>query len=145
LGQLNNLASLWVGFRLGAETQARQGQHPRQLGSSRRHAADAHIRPHADPAVRAECMRLIPMRRPGEVDEVAYAILFLASDESSYGSAPCPHRRCPEQDVDQSHSIPDNLVALFGAVGAWNCSAGNCGHTQQEAIAMVNNSSGGFI
>src|SRR5246127_2623346 len=28
----------------------------------------------ADPAVRAERMRVIPMRRPGEVDEVAYAI-----------------------------------------------------------------------
>ena len=36
----------------------------------------------ADPAVRAERMRT--MRRPGEVGEVAYAILFLASDESSY-------------------------------------------------------------
>jgi 3(or 17)beta-hydroxysteroid dehydrogenase len=24
------------------------------------------------------------MQRPGEIDEVAYAILFLASDESSY-------------------------------------------------------------
>jgi len=35
----------------------------------------------ADPAER---MRVIPMRRPGEVDEVAYAILFLASDESPY-------------------------------------------------------------
>jgi hypothetical protein len=38
----------------------------------------------ADPAIRVERMRTIPMRRPGEVDEVAYAILFLAPDESSY-------------------------------------------------------------
>ena len=38
----------------------------------------------ADPAVRAERMRVIPMRRPGEVAEVTYAILFLASDKASY-------------------------------------------------------------
>jgi NAD(P)-dependent dehydrogenase (short-subunit alcohol dehydrogenase family) len=38
----------------------------------------------ADPAVRAKRMNVIPMRRPGEADEVAYAILFLASSESSY-------------------------------------------------------------
>ncbi|HKF47978.1 MAG TPA: SDR family oxidoreductase [Terracidiphilus sp.] len=63
---------------------ARQGQYPRQLGSSRHHATDAHIRSTADPAIRAERMRFIPMRSAGEVDEVAYTILFLASDESSY-------------------------------------------------------------
>src|ERR1700720_1451812 len=31
----------------------------------------------ADPAVRAERMRVIPTHRPGEIDEVAYAIVFL--------------------------------------------------------------------
>jgi hypothetical protein len=39
----------------------------------------------ADPAVRAERMRVIPMRRPGDVDEVAYAILFLASELAAGG------------------------------------------------------------
>ncbi len=38
----------------------------------------------ADPAIRADRMRFIPMRRPGGVDETTNAILFLASDESSY-------------------------------------------------------------
>ncbi|MBN9487867.1 MAG: glucose 1-dehydrogenase [Alphaproteobacteria bacterium] len=38
----------------------------------------------ADPEMRAKTLKGIPMGRTGEVDEVAYAILFLASDESSY-------------------------------------------------------------
>ena len=38
----------------------------------------------ADPAVRAKMLKGVPLGRAGEVDEVANAILFLASDEASY-------------------------------------------------------------
>lgn len=38
----------------------------------------------AEPGLRAEMMKRIPLGRPGEVDEVANAVLFLASDEASY-------------------------------------------------------------
>jgi NAD(P)-dependent dehydrogenase (short-subunit alcohol dehydrogenase family) len=38
----------------------------------------------ADPAVRAKMLRSVPLGRTGEIDEVANAILFLASDEASY-------------------------------------------------------------
>ena len=38
----------------------------------------------ADPAVRARMLKAVPLGRTGEVDEVANAILFLASDEASY-------------------------------------------------------------
>jgi NAD(P)-dependent dehydrogenase (short-subunit alcohol dehydrogenase family) len=38
----------------------------------------------ADPAIRAKMLNAVPMGREGRVDEVAYASLFLASDESSY-------------------------------------------------------------
>ena len=38
----------------------------------------------ADPAVRAKMLKAVPLGRNGEVDEVANAILFLASDEASY-------------------------------------------------------------
>jgi len=38
----------------------------------------------ADPAVRAKTLKGVPLGRAGEVDEVAHAILFLASDEASY-------------------------------------------------------------
>ncbi|MEO9190118.1 MAG: glucose 1-dehydrogenase [Acetobacteraceae bacterium] len=38
----------------------------------------------AEPGLRAQMMKRIPLGRPGEIDEVANAILFLASDEASY-------------------------------------------------------------
>jgi NAD(P)-dependent dehydrogenase (short-subunit alcohol dehydrogenase family) len=38
----------------------------------------------ADPQVRATAISAIPMKREGRVEEVAYANLFLASDEASY-------------------------------------------------------------
>ncbi len=38
----------------------------------------------ADPATRAKMLRRVPLGRAGEVDEVANAVLFLASEEASY-------------------------------------------------------------
>jgi 3(or 17)beta-hydroxysteroid dehydrogenase len=58
----------------------------------------------ADPAVRAERMRVIPMRRPGEVDEVAYAILFLPSQRHWW--CPTSHRWYPDVFACAVPSLP---------------------------------------
>jgi NAD(P)-dependent dehydrogenase (short-subunit alcohol dehydrogenase family) len=38
----------------------------------------------ADPTWRAKMLEAVPMKRAGRVEEVAHAVLFLASDEASY-------------------------------------------------------------
>ena len=38
----------------------------------------------ADPTWRAKMLGAVPMKREGRVEEVAHAVLFLASDEASY-------------------------------------------------------------
>lgn len=38
----------------------------------------------ADPAIRDKMLNAVPMNRIGDIDEVANANLFLASDEASY-------------------------------------------------------------
>ena len=72
------LMTKWVAVQHGKDNIRANPVHPGFMPPMRTSGRTA------DPAVRAEQMRFIPMRRTGEVDEVAHTILFLASDESSY-------------------------------------------------------------
>ena len=56
-------------------------------------------------------MRVVPMRRPGEVDEVAYAILFLASDESSYITGPEIHVEGEFRNIGPRRRIGSSALA----------------------------------
>ena len=64
----------------------------------------------ADPAVRAQRMHVIPMRRPGEVDEAAYAILFLASDEASYITGSEIHVDGGDRDLIAGMWLPNGIA-----------------------------------
>src|SRR5262249_9746345 len=84
-----------------------------------------------DPAVRAERMRVIPMRRPGEVAEVTYAILFLASDKASYITGPRSRGEC-QRHSDFFRAREDNHFS--GApcrLKRPNC---RCSHTEQLTL-----------
>ena len=64
--------------QFGAENIRCNSVHPGLMPPMRTSGATA------DPAVRAKMLRGVPLGRNGTVDEVANAILFLASDEASY-------------------------------------------------------------
>jgi NAD(P)-dependent dehydrogenase (short-subunit alcohol dehydrogenase family) len=74
----------------------------------------------ADPAVRAERMRVIPMRRPGEVDEVAYAICsWLPTSRpisqvrrSTWTAELSPYRPAPSSIYWTPNSRPICLVSV---------------------------------
>jgi len=61
-----------------------QAQHGIRVNSVHPGVLPAMLTSSADPEFRAKLLRGVPMRREGRVDEVAYAVLFLASDEASY-------------------------------------------------------------
>ena len=95
------LMTKWVAVQHGKDNIRANSVHPGIMPPMRTSGRTA------DPTVRAERMRFIPMRRPGEVDEVAYTILFLASDESSlHHRLRDPRRRRYSRHI----SLPPNGV-----------------------------------
>ena len=61
-----------------------QAQHGIRVNSVHPGVLPAMLTSSTDPEFRAKLLKGVPMKREGRVDEVAYAVLFLASDEASY-------------------------------------------------------------
>jgi hypothetical protein len=99
----------------------------------------------ADPAVRAERMRVIPMRRPGEVDEVAYATcswlptsrLISQARKSTWTAELSPYSRYREATLVVEWR--DAVLALSRLAGTLPKLTGFC----RKAPRVVHSSPGG--
>jgi NAD(P)-dependent dehydrogenase (short-subunit alcohol dehydrogenase family) len=80
-------AAIWNMTRAAAVTNAKHGVRVNSVAPGfmpPMRPPPGSAKPNMDPAVRAKLLEAVPMGRDGRVEEVAAAVLFLASDEASY-------------------------------------------------------------